>query len=93
MTTTINNNSPTRSWADEVEEGTSLTTDEIIAADSLLLMSNGNNNIPNTKFMHTMHPSIPLENDKFNDLGKNISAHERRQKLEPWVHVVKKSKN
>ena len=90
MTTTIYNNSPTRSWADEVEDGTSLTTDEIIAADSLLLMSNVNNNIPNTKFMH---PSIPLENDKFNDLGKNISAHERRQKLEPWVHVVKKSKN
>tara|TARA_B100001094_G_C18004475_1_gene706906 strand:- start:220 stop:495 length:276 start_codon:yes stop_codon:yes gene_type:complete len=91
MTTIINNTSPSRSWADEVEDGTSLTTDEIVAADSLLLMSTDvNNYIPDTK---SMHPSIPLDNDKYNYFGRNISAHERRQKLEPWVKVIKKYKN
>tara|TARA_B110000858_G_scaffold51861_1_gene60058 strand:+ start:652 stop:774 length:123 start_codon:yes stop_codon:yes gene_type:complete len=32
------------------------------------------------------------DDDKYNEVGKNISAHERRQSLEPWITVVKRKK-
>jgi hypothetical protein len=91
-----------RSWADEVEDGVSLTTDEIQAAENLLLLKNSDFPdelkppslqrqpaivIPYTPAMHTLHPSIPMNGDKYDYLGRNKSALARRQSLVPWKLV------
>ena len=35
--------------------------------------------------------SLTLDTDKFDDLGRNISAQQRRQKLVPWTLVYRLS--
>lgn len=40
-----------------------------------------------SKFSKFQLASVPKENDKYNELGKNISAQHRRQIMIPWTIV------
>ena len=35
-----------------------------------------------------MDACIPQDNDKYNELGINVSAQKRRQELVPWKKVI-----
>lgn len=35
-----------------------------------------------------LHPSIHRDGDKYDDLGRNMSAQARREKLAKWTRVV-----
>lgn len=35
-----------------------------------------------------LHPSIHRDGDKYDDLGRNMSAQARREKLAKWTQVV-----
>lgn len=47
----------------------------------------------NLKWSMIITASETLDNDKYNEHGKNISSQNRRQKLEKWTVVARKSHN
>ena len=38
-------------------------------------------------FSAALHPSLNRPDDKYDDLGRNVSAQKRRQDAEPWIEV------
>ena len=38
-------------------------------------------------FSAALHPSLNRPDDKYDDLGRNVSAQKRRQDAEPWAVV------
>lgn len=49
--------------------------------------SNYFNNLSSDDRSDFLAASLTLDTDKFDDLGRNISAQQRRQKLVPWTLV------